>query len=204
MTGNLYIIWSPSGGGKTSLVTALMARDPHVRRSVSHTTRAPRKGERNGREYYFVDRATFQRMIENGDFLEYAEVYGNLYGTSLRWINDTLAAGLDVFLTIDWQGGAQVRRLFPELIGIYVLPPSLTALEQRLRGRGQDSEAVIAQRLAVTREDLSHLGKFDYVIINEDFSQAVDDLAAIVRAKRLGRDAQLKRHEALIQDLTKG
>ncbi|MES2353928.1 MAG: guanylate kinase [Pseudomonadota bacterium] len=203
MTGNLYIIWSPSGGGKTSLVEALMFRDPYVRRSVSHTTRPPRVHEVNDRQYHFVDRPAFEQMINHGDFLEYAEVYGNLYGTSHRWITETLAAGLDVFLTIDWQGGEQVRRIFPALIGIYVLPPSLAILEQRLRDRQQDSEEVIARRLATAQEDLSHLAEFDYVIINEDFNRAVDDLAAIVRAKRLRRDPQLMRHQDLIQALMK-
>ncbi|HVK54456.1 MAG TPA: guanylate kinase [Burkholderiales bacterium] len=203
MMGNLYIIWSPSGGGKTSLVAELTRRDPFVRHSVSHTTRIPRDGELEGRDYHFVDRPSFQHMVENGDFLEHAEVYGALYGTSQHWIKDTLAAGMDIFLTIDWQGGMQVRKIFPDLISIYVLPPSLAVLEQRLKNRRQDSLEVILKRLASAREDLSHLVEFDYVIINEDFSRAVDDLAAIVRARRLHRDAQLKRHQDLIQALMK-
>ena len=204
MPGNLYIIWSPSGGGKTSLVTALAARDSNVCRSVSHTTRAARVGEIDGREYHFVDRATFQRMTGSGDFLEHAEVYGNYYGTSERWISDALAAGRDIFLTIDWQGGVQVRRRFPGVIGIYVLPPSLAVLEQRLKARGQDSNEVVARRLAAARDDLSHLIEFDYVIINDQFETAVADLAAIVRAQRLKREAQMKRHESLIENLMKG
>jgi len=204
MNGNLYIIWAPSGGGKTSLVEALMSSDPYVRRSISHTTRPPREGEVNGKDYHFVDQTDFQKMVEHGDFLEHAEVYGNLYGTSQRWIKDTLTAGLDVFLTIDWQGGRQVRQIFSELIGIYVLPPSLAALEQRLRDRRQDSPEVIEQRLASAKKDLEHLGEFDYVIINEDFKRAAADLAAIVRGKRLHRDAQLRRHKNLIQELMKG
>lgn len=204
MPGNLYIIWSPSGGGKTSLVTALAARDSNVCRSVSHTTRAARAGEIDGREYHFVDRATFQGMTGSGDFLEHAEVYGNYYGTSERWISDALAAGRDIFLTIDWQGGVQVRRRFPGVIGIYVLPPSLAVLEQRLKARGQDSNEVVARRLAAARDDLSHLIEFDYVIINDQFETAVAELAAIVRAQRLKREAQMKRHESLIENLMKG
>lgn len=204
MPGNLYIIWSPSGGGKTSLVTALAARDSNVCRSVSHTTRAARAGEIDGREYHFVDCATFQRMTGSGDFLEHAEVYGNYYGTSERWISDALAAGRDIFLTIDWQGGMQVRRRFPGVIGIYVLPPSLAVLEQRLKARGQDSNEVVARRLAAARDDLSHLIEFDYVIINDQFETAVAELAAIVRAQRLKREAQMKRHESLIENLMKG
>ncbi len=204
MRGNLYIIWSPSGGGKTSLVESLMLRDSLVRRSVSHTTRAPRAGEAAGREYHFVDQAQFQRMIANGDFLEHAQVYGNFYGTSQRWLEQTLNAGLDVFLTIDWQGGQQVRRVFPHLIGIYVLPPSLAVLHERLKKRGQDSADVVARRIAAIRDDLSHLAEFDYVIINEDFNRAVDDLSAIVRANRLSREAQLQSHPNLIEDLMKG
>lgn len=204
MPGNLYIIWSPSGGGKTSLVTALAARDSNVCRSVSHTTRAARAGEIDGREYHFVDRATFQGMTGSGDFLEHAEVYGNYYGTSERWISDALAAGRDIFLTIDWQGGMQVRRRFPGVIGIYVLPPSLAVLEQRLKARGQDSNEVVARRLAAARDDLSHLIEFDYVIINDQFETAVAELAAIVRAQRLKREAQMKRHESLIENLMKG
>lgn len=204
MPGNLYIIWSPSGGGKTSLVTALAARDSNVCRSVSHTTRAARAGEIDDREYHFVDRATFQGMTGSGDFLEHAEVYGNYYGTSERWISDALAAGRDIFLTIDWQGGVQVRRRFPGVIGIYVLPPSLAVLEQRLKARGQDSNEVVARRLAAARDDLSHLIEFDYVIINDQFETAVAELAAIVRAQRLKREAQMKRHESLIENLMKG
>ncbi len=201
MIGNLYIVWSPSGGGKTSLVEALTRRDPFVRRSVSHTTRMPREGEMHGREYYFVDRLTFEQMVENGDFLEHAEVYGNLYGTSQQWIKDTLTSGNDVFLTIDWQGAEQIRRIFPSLVSVYILPPSLTVLEERLKNRKQDSPEVITQRLTAAKADLGHLGEFDYVIINDDFNKAADDLYAIVHAKRLRRDAQLKRYSDLIQEL---
>lgn len=203
MTGNLYIIWAPSGGGKTSLVETLMVLDPFVRRSISHTTRQPRAGELHGREYYFIDRQAFDEMVKSGDFLEHAEVYDNHYGTSKRWIKDTLEAGLDVFLTIDWQGGLQVRKVFPELIGIYVVPPSLDVLEQRLKNR-KDSPEDIKKRLAEVQKDLSHLDEFDYVIINEDFTRAVIDLAAIVRTKRLQRDVQQERHRDLIQALMKG
>ena len=203
MTGNLYIIWSPSGGGKTSLVAALMERDAGVRRSVSHTTRGPREGEAHGREYHFVDHAAFRRMIDNADFFEYAEVYDHFYGTSSHGLTELLAAGLDVFLTIDWQGGREMRRLFPDLTSIFVLPPSLAALGERLLRRALDSDEVITRRLACARQDLTHFQEFDYVIINEDFASAVDDLAAIVRATRLKRDAQLQRYPGLLENLIK-
>jgi guanylate kinase len=203
MPGNLFIIAAPSGAGKSSLVAALLAHDPDLRLSISHTTRAPRPGEVDGREYHFVSREVFEAMIVAGDFLEYADVYGNLYGTSRRWIEQTMASGMDVILEIDWQGAQQVRRLFPGCLTLYVLPPSLETLEERLRSRGQDSEQVIAARLAAARDDMSHLGEFDYVIINNDFQQALADVGAVIRAARLTREKQQVRHALLINKLLK-
>ncbi|WP_444541989.1 guanylate kinase [Chitinilyticum litopenaei] len=199
--GNLYVVTAPSGAGKTTLVKALLAADPHIQLSVSYTTRAPREGEVNGRDYHFVERAEFERMINAGDFLEHAEVYGNYYGTSQSWINGVMAEGRDILLEIDWQGAQQVRRLHPAVIGIFVLPPSLDVLEGRLRGRGKDSDEVIARRMAVAREEISHVDEADYVIINEHVDEAVRDIVAVVRAERLRLAAQSARHTALIAAL---
>lgn len=199
--GNLYIVTAPSGAGKTTLVKALLAADPHIQLSVSFTTRAPREGEVNGRDYHFVERAEFERMISNCEFLEYAEVYGNYYGTSQTWINSVIESGRDILLEIDWQGAQQVRRLFPDAIGIFVLPPSLDVLEQRLRGRGKDSDEVIARRMKVAREEISHVDEADYVIVNEHVDDAVRDIIAVVRAGRLGLAQQSERHTALISAL---
>jgi guanylate kinase len=198
MNGNLYILSAPSGAGKTSLVGALLAADPLVRKSVSYTTRAPRPGEQHGREYHFVDDAEFQRLLEAGEFLEHALVHGNRYATSKRWVQEHTARGEDILLEIDWQGAAQVRRLMPRAVSIFVLPPSLEALAQRLRRRGQDSAEVIARRLANARDEIAHCDEFDYVIINNDFERAAQDLISIVRAGRLGRERQLARHADLI------
>ncbi len=201
MSGNLIIIAAPSGAGKSSLVAALLEADARVRLSVSYTTRPPRPAEVEGRDYHFVSRPEFERMIAAGDFLEHAEVYGNLYGTSATWVRAALADGADIALEIDWQGAAQVRRLFPDAIGIYILPPSLAALEQRLRARGQDSDQIVARRLASARADMSHVIEFDYVIINSVFGDAAADLAAIARAARLTRRAQQLANGALLKDL---
>src|SRR5258706_586790 len=204
MSGNLIIIAAPSGAGKSSLVAALLEADARVRLSVSYTTRPPRPAEVEGRDYHFVSRPEFERMIAAGDFLEHAEVYGNLYGTSAAWVRAALADGADIALEIDWQGAAQVRRLFPDAIGIYILPPSLAALEQRLRARGQDSDQIVARRLASARADMSHVIEFDYVIINSVFGDAAADLAAIARAARLTRRAQQLANGALLKDLCSG
>lgn len=201
-TGNLFIVAAPSGAGKTSLVKELLAADTGIQLSISYTTRAPRPGEANGQHYHFVSRETFEEMLERGDFLESAEVYGNFYGTSQPWIAASRKTGRDILLEIDWQGAAQVRKLIPEAIGIFILPPSVEALRQRLTGRGQDSEEVIQRRVAAARADISHVGEFDYVIINDDFDTALQDLLAVVRAQRLGVDAQLERHGGLIASLT--
>ena len=185
MTGSLYIVSAPSGAGKSSLVQALLEGDPHLRLSVSYTTRAPRPGEEDGVHYHFVTREAFLEMLGQGAFLESAEVYGNHYGTSQPWIEAQIGRGNDVLLEIDWQGAAQVRRIFPAAIGIYILPPSLEELERRLRDRGQDSAEVIARRLAAARDDMTHALEYDYLVVNERFDMALADLRAIVRAQRL-------------------
>ena len=199
MQGLLFIVSAPSGAGKSSLVAALLADDPNLALSVSYTTRAPRPGEADGREYHFVDRPTFGRMLEAGDFLESAEVHGNSYGTSQRQIESIRASGRDALLEIDWQGAQQVRRLYPEAIGAFILPPSAAELERRLVQRGQDSKAVIRRRLSAAEAEMSHAAEFDYVIINKDFEEARKDLAAVVRAARLTLARQSARHPELFQ-----
>jgi guanylate kinase len=201
MAGNLFIISAPSGAGKTSLVQSLLKHDPHIELSVSYTTRDPRSGEQNGKDYHFVSRETFLEMAKRGEFLESAEVYGNLYGTSQNWIRQEIARGRDILLEIDWQGATQVRRLFPDCVSIFILPPSLAALEQRLKGRGKDSDAVIAKRMAAVREDVSHVAEFNYVIINNDLNDALQELAAVVLSARLRSNQQLSRHQELINQL---
>jgi guanylate kinase len=185
MSGLLFIVAAPSGAGKSSLVNAVLAEDPTLRLSISYTTRAPRDGEVDGREYHFVDRTRFLALRDAGEFLESAEVHGNFYATSRRQIAEGLAAGADIVLEIDWQGARQVRALFADTVGIFILPPSMDELARRLRGRGKDSEATIARRLANARDEIAHVGEFDYVIINNDFDVARRDLAAVVRAARL-------------------
>jgi guanylate kinase len=192
--GTLFIVAAPSGAGKTTLVQKLVQHDAGIHLSVSHTTRAPRPGEVNGREYHFVDVPTFVAMRERGDFLESAEVHGNLYSTSRHWLDQQLLAGHDVLLEIDWQGAAQVRQVFPDSIGIFIMPPSLAALESRLRGRGTDSADVIARRLAAAVAEMRHVGEFDFVIINNDLQVALDDLLVAVRASRLRFSCQQSRH----------
>ncbi|WP_293220094.1 guanylate kinase [Ottowia sp.] len=192
--GNLFVVAAPSGSGKSSLVKALMEVDVGVAPSVSHTTRAPRGQEKDGREYFFVDRATFDRMIEAGDFFEWAQGHGNRYGTSRQAIAARMQAGGDVVLEIDWQGALQIRRLFANAILIFVLPPSWDELRARLQRRGEDSDEVIELRLANAREELAQVNQFDYVIINEVFERALFDLKAIVHAQRLRFSAQKRVH----------
>lgn len=201
MSGSLFIVSAPSGAGKTSLVHALLNINPQIDLSVSYTTRNPRAGERDGKDYHFVSRDTFLDMAERGEFLESAEVYGNLYGTSQTWISQEIAKGNDILLEIDWQGATQVRKLFPECISIFILPPSIDALEQRLNGRGKDSGQVIAKRLAAAREDVAHVAEFDYVIINDNLNEALRELNAVVLSARLRCAKQLVRHQALINQL---
>jgi len=198
MSGALFIISSPSGGGKTSLVRALLEAEPEVRLSVSYTTRAARPGEADGRDYHFVTPPVFERMLEAGEFLESAVIYGNRYGTSQKWIERERAEGHDVLLEIDWQGAQQVRRLMRQVVTIFILPPSPEILESRLRGRGQDSEEIITRRLAAARHEIAHVSEYEYVIINEDFNRAAQDLRSIIRAERLKLARQLARNVNLI------
>ncbi len=201
MSGTLFIVSAPSGGGKTSLVKALLAADPAVHLSISYSTRPARPGEQDGREYHFISRARFDQMRDQGEFLECAEVHGNWYGTSQRWIETETRAGNDILLEIDWQGAMQVRRLIPEAVGIFIVPPSLETLAERLSARATDTPAVIERRLRVARDEISHLTEFDYVIINKDFDTAAQDLQCVVRSQRLRLAAQLQRHLALINRL---
>jgi guanylate kinase len=200
-SGCLFVLAAPSGGGKTSLVRALLEREPGIRLSVSYTTRAPRPGEQDGLHYHFVDEAAFMALRERGEFLEHAHVHGYWYATSATWLRQEVQHGHDVLLEIDWQGAQQVRRLIPEAVHIFILPPSLASLKERLEKRGQDAPDVIARRLDAAREEMRHCGEFDYVIMNQDFARAVDDLSAIVRAARLTATRQQVRHAALIAQL---
>jgi guanylate kinase len=197
MSGNLFIVCAPSGGGKTSLVSALLKADPGVKLSVSYTTRPPRPGEADGRDYHFVGEQEFKQLLQQGSFLESALVHGHHYGTPQTWVTERRKTGDDIVLEIDWQGAAQVRRLTPEAIGIFIFPPSFETLVARLNKRAQDSPDVIARRLAAAREEISHAGEFDYVIINNDFEEAARDLIAIVRTQRLRAAVQLARHGTL-------
>ena len=196
-TGVLYVVSAPSGAGKTSLVKALLKADPTIRLSVSYTTRAPRPGETDGRDYHFVDRERFRHMLAENEFLEHAEVYGNFYGTSKGRIAQDLLTGHDILLEIDWQGATQVKRHFPDARTVFILPPSFNALRTRLKGRGQDSDEVIERRLAAAADDVSHAGAFDYIIINDDFDHALTDLIAVTRSIRLEGARQLKQHTVL-------
>ncbi len=198
--GVLFIVSAPSGAGKTSLVKALLKTDPAIRLSVSHTTRAPRPGESDGRDYHFVDRERFEVMLADGEFIEHAEVYGNFYGTSKGSIVRDLHAGRDILLEIDWQGAEQVTRHFPQSASIFILPPSFGALRTRLAGRGQDSDQVIERRLAAAAHDVAHAEAFDYIIVNDDFDHALQDLVAITRSIRLETARQLKRHATLFDE----
>ncbi|MBI3145257.1 MAG: guanylate kinase [Pseudogulbenkiania sp.] len=193
-SGNIYIVIAPSGAGKTTLVSALLAVDPAVQLSVSYTTRAPREGEVDGQHYHFVGKEQFLAMIEAGDFLEYAEVYGNYYGTSAVWLRDRLAAGRDILLEIDWQGAEQVRKLFDGVITIFIAPPSINELERRLRGRATDSEEVIQRRLAEARSEVDRAALYDYIVVNDDIERAKQELISIIRAERLHAAKQLLRY----------
>ncbi len=200
--GNLFVIAAPSGGGKTSLTRALLERERGIRLSVSYTTRPPRPGEQNGVDYHFVSADRFAALKDGNEFLEHAHVHGNWYATSATWLKSQLSAGQDVLLEIDWQGAAQVRVLIPESVHIFILPPSLESLQERLVRRGQDDAATIARRLIAAREEIRHCVEFNYVIINQEFASAVDDLTAVVRAARLRTAQQRVRHQPLIAQLT--
>jgi len=199
MQGLLFIVSAPSGAGKSSLVSAALADDPNLVLSISYTTRAPRPAELDGREYHFVDRAAFMRMLGAGEFLESAEVHGNLYGTSQRQIESARKDGRDVVLEIDWQGAQQVRRAFPDAVSIFIVAPSMKELRRRLVNRGQDPAEVIQRRLEAAADEMSHAAEFDYVIINNDFNEARHDFGAIVRAARLGLARQCALHPEVFE-----
>lgn len=202
--GNLYVISAPSGAGKTSLVSALLEDDSRVRLSISHTTRAPRPAEQDGVSYHFTDRDAFLRMVGEGAFMEHAEVFGNYYGTSHASVDRAMEAGADVILEIDWQGAQQVRRSRPDCITIFILPPSLPALKQRLQNRAQDSAEVIERRLQAASEEITHYGEYDYLVVNETFDVALKDLKAIFRAERLRRPLQQQRYQDMLAHLIGG
>ena len=200
-TGTLYIFSAPSGAGKTSLAKALLDSTRYIGVSVSHTTRAPRPGEVDGKDYHFIDREEFQELVNEGAFLESAQVFDNYYGTSQRWVESELEAGRDVILEIDWQGAQQVRRLMPDTVTVFIVPPSIQALEERLRGRGQDSDEIIARRMRDARNEVSHYGEYDYLIVNDNFENTVEELRAIIIARRHRLDAQQIRHQDVLQNL---
>ncbi len=199
-SGSLLIVAAPSGAGKSSLVGALLAQEPDIRLSISCTTRAPRPGEQHGREYFFLSEAEFLERRESGEFLESAHVHGNYYGTSRVVIEEQTQAGKDVLLEIDWQGARQVREQFPQAVGIFILPPSVAVLEQRLRSRGQDSDEIIARRVKAADGEIAHAPEFDYVIINDSFETALSQLTAIARAMRCRYRQQAARHASLFAD----
>lgn len=203
MSGTLYIVAAPSGSGKTSLVNALLEREPGISLSVSYTSRLPRPGEVDGKHYHFVSREVFERMAAAGMFYEYANVHGDLKGTARSAVEPLLASGRDVLLEIDWQGARQVRAACPDSVSVFILPPSRAELERRLRARASDSAETIARRLADSREEIAHAGDFDFIVVNDQFADALADLRAIVAGQRLRRAAQLSRHAVLIADLLK-
>ncbi|MFG0723167.1 guanylate kinase [Pseudomonas sp. GLN_6] len=200
-SGTLYIISAPSGAGKSSLVKALIDSEAQIRVSVSHTTRAMRPGEVDGVHYHFVDHPQFTAMLEQSEFLEHAQVFDNFYGTSQKWVEQTLADGYDLILEIDWQGAQQVRRLMPEAKSIFILPPTLEALRHRLTNRGQDSGEIIERRMREAVSEMSHYVEYDYLLINDDFAHALSDLKAIFRANQLLQGPQQQRHNGLLSEL---
>ena len=199
--GLLFVVSAASGTGKTSLVRALIAQDGNLAVSVSHTTRPRRAGDKEGVDYYFVEPESFQEMADRGDFLEDAAVFGNRYGTSRKTVNEQLGTEVDVILEIDWQGAQQVRAAFPDATSIFILPPSRAALVQRLEGRGLDAANVIQTRSDKAREEISHYGEYDYLVVNDDFATALADLTHIIEASRLGLQPQRERLESLLEDL---
>jgi guanylate kinase len=198
--GNLFVVVAPAGAGQTTLVDALLKRESNIRLSPSYTTRAPREGEKDGVDYFFITRQQFERMIKAGEFLEHADVYGNYYGTSRKWIEAELSGDHDVLLEIDWQGAKQVRKLFPHMVGIFILPPSLPELRNRLKSRGKDSPEAIEKRMASARDEISHVLEFEYIIVNEHFEEALADLMAVVRGARVSRAQQAVRFASLIDE----
>ncbi len=200
--GNLYVISAPSGTGKTTLVKKLVETLPNITVSISHTTRTKRPAETHGINYYFVDEKKFRHMIEHGEFLEYATVFNNFYGTSRSWVENTLKNGIDVILEIDWQGCQQIQCLFPDCISIFILPPSLAALAQRLKNRNQDDASIIEKRLADAQAAVSHITEYNYIVVNDDFQHAVSELQAIVQAGQLVEKRQAKKLQGLLTELT--
>ena len=201
VSGKLFILSAPSGTGKTSLTKALLRVNINLWLSISYTSRPIRPGEVEGHDYYFVERKVFEQMLGNGEFIESAEVYGNLYGTSQKWINETIDSGKDVLLEIDSQGAQQVRKIFSNVVSIFVLPPSLEVLESRLKDRNQDSKEVIAKRMDAAKEEISHVSEYDYVIINDNMDIALRDLVCVVQSERLRMSAQLVRYHDLVTQL---
>ena len=201
VSGNLFIVSAPSGAGKSSLIQALLAQHADMQVSVSHTTRAPRPGEQNGVHYHFVKVDDFKARIEAGEFLEWAEVFGNYYGTSRTTLEHTLQQGIDVFLDIDWQGARQIRQQLPDAIGIFILPPSLDVLQQRLQSRGQDSADIIVGRMSKAQDEMSHADEYDYLIVNDDFQQALLELRSIVLCQRNRLIRQQQRQQDLLDQL---
>jgi guanylate kinase len=196
--GNLYVIAAPSGTGKTSLVKALLNYVKNLRVSISHTTRPIRPSEQDGINYFFIDKQTFTEMVERKEFLEHATVFDHYYGTSKKWVEEQLQGGIDVILEIDWQGHQQIKKIFPQSIGIFILPPSLDDLQERLLNRAEDNPDVITKRLADAHETVSHINEFEYVVVNDDFNQAASDLKTIIMAGRLLVRSQMRRYEGLI------
>ena len=201
MSGILYIIAAPSGAGKTSLVNALISSTPQIQLSISHTTRAPRPAERDGQHYFFVNDETFLQMAKAHSFLEHARVFDFWYGTSKEWVLQQLTIGFDVILEIDWQGAQQIKRLHPDTVMIFIFPPSIAVLAQRLRQRGQDDEAVIERRLAEARLEMSHYQEYDYLVVNDDFDTALSELKCIIGAERLRQKVQGIKKKELIAEL---
>lgn len=199
--GNLYIIAAPSGTGKTTLVKALVDATAKITVSISHTTRAKRSSEVDGVNYHFIDKSTFEHMIDHGDFLEHATIFDHEYGTSKTWVEQTLAKGIDVILEIDWQGHQQIKKIYPHSISIFILPPSLSDLQDRLVKRNQDHPDIIKKRLADVRETVSHIHEFDYVVMNDDFVHALGDLTAIIESGRLIEKRQKAKYDKLINEL---
>jgi guanylate kinase len=201
VSGKLFILSAPSGTGKTSLTKSLLRKDINLWLSISYTSRLMRPSEVEGHDYFFVERNVFEQMLGDGEFIESAEIYGNLYGTSQKWINEAISSGKDILLEIDGQGARQVRKIFSDVVSIFVLPPSLEVLENRLKDRNQDSKEVIAKRMAAAKEEISHVSEYDYVIINDNIDIALRDLVSVVQSERLRAPAQLARYHDLVTQL---
>ena len=201
VSGRLFILSAPSGTGKTSLTKSLIRKNINLSLSISYTSRRMRPTEVEGHDYFFVERNIFEQMLEDGELVESAEIYGNLYGTSRKWINEAINSGKDILLEIDGQGARQVREIFPDVVSIFVLPPSLEVLENRLKDRNQDSKEVIVKRMAAAKEEISHVSEYDYVIINDNMDMALRDLVSVVQSERLRAPAQLTRYHDLVTQL---